>query len=107
MTVLVANGTSVTDAAAYFTQELKAQGWNMQPAEDTTSSVAATAVYYAPGQQQQATAVAAALGVGAGAVQAFSSAAPVPNMTGLDVVVVVGPDLASKMSPTTTTTASS
>ncbi len=62
--------------------------------QNTTSAASTTSVYYAPAQQQAALLVASELGVPATAVQLLTAAAPVANATGLDVVVVIGPDLA-------------
>ena len=52
-------------------------------------------VYYAAGQQAAAQAIATAIGVKPTQVQPLTTAAPVAGVTGTDVVVVVGQDLAS------------
>ncbi len=54
------------------------------------------------GQQQAAVLVASELGVQMTAVQPLGSAVPVANATGLDVVVVIGSDLAGSGFPATT-----
>ncbi len=94
--VLVANGTTVNNAAANYSQALSAQGWNTLPPVDTTSTVAASAVYYAQGQQAAAQEVAQTLGLTASAVKPLTTSVPVSSTTGADVVVVIGPDLANK-----------
>ena len=100
--VLVANGTSESNAAGHFTQKLQQQGWNVGTPQNTTSAASATTIYYAPSQQQAATLVASELGVPTTAVQPLSPAVPVANSTGLAVIVVIGPDLAGNGFPATT-----
>jgi len=97
VSVLVANGTTTPNAAGDFTKELQGQGWNMQPAADTTTPVSASAVYYAPGQQAAAATIAAGLGLKPTAVQPLTTSVPVSGTTGSDVVVVIGPDLAANL----------
>lgn len=98
--VLVANGTTVPNAATNFTTQLQAQGWQTLPPVDATSSVSSSGVYYAAGKQAAAAAVAAAVGAKPTAVQALTSSLPVSSVAGADVVVVLGPDLATH-APTT------
>ena len=102
--VLVANGTSENNAAAHFTQQLQSQGWSTVTPTNATSSASATGVYYMPGQQAPATAIASSLGVATSAVQPFTASVPVPPTPGVNVVVVIGPDLAGHGFPATTTT---
>jgi hypothetical protein len=104
VSVLVANGTSATGVAAYYTNVLQRQGWKTQTPTDTTSPVTASTVYYAAGQKADAESIATELGLPATAVQPLTSAVPVPGATGVDVVVVAGADLAQAMSTTTSTT---
>lgn len=96
VTVIVSNGTATNGAASHFTQILQADGWSTLTPVNTTSPASATAVYYAPNQRVPATRVATALGVRATAVQPLTTSTPVPGATGVDVVVVIGPDLASR-----------
>jgi hypothetical protein len=70
--------------------------------KNTTSATSTTTVYYAPSQQQAAVLVASELGVQMTAVQPMGSTVPVANATGLDVVVVIGSDLAGNGFPATT-----
>lgn len=96
VTVIVSNGTTTSGAAAHFTRMLQTDGWSTSAPVNTTAPVSATAVYYAAGQRLPATRVAAALGARAAAVQPFTKSTPVPGAAGVDVVVVIGPDLASR-----------
>lgn len=69
---------------------------------NATATASTTTVYFAPSQQQAAVLVASELGVPTTAVQPLSSGVPVTNTAGLDVVVVIGSDLAGKGFPATT-----
>jgi LytR cell envelope-related transcriptional attenuator len=100
--VLVVNGTLQPNAAGHYTQVLKQQGWSMSPPTNATSQVTKTTIYYVPNQLASAQAIASELGVSALAVQPMTSAVPVPSTTGLDVAVVIGPDLAGQGFPPTT-----
>jgi hypothetical protein len=100
--VLVANGTQQPNAAAHFTQQLQQQGWNVAVPKNTTSAASTTTIYYGPGWQPSAVLIASGLGVPATAVQAMSGTTPLANITGLDVVVVIGSDLAGNGFPATT-----
>jgi len=101
--ILVANGTQEPNAASHFAQQLQEQGWNIAVPQNTTSAVSSTTIYYASSQQQQAALlVASELRVPITAVQLLSAAVPVANPTGIDVVVVIGSDLAGSGFPATT-----
>ena len=100
--MLVANGTQEPNAAGHFAQQLQQQGWNVSVPKNTTSAASSTTIYYAPSQQQAASLIASELGVPTTAVQSMSAGVPVANPTGLDVVVVIGPDLAGNGFPATT-----
>jgi hypothetical protein len=100
--VLVANGTKEPNASAHFTQQLKQGGWTVSTPQNATSTVSTTTIYYAPLQQQAATLIASDIGAPAAAVQPLSAAIPVATATGLDVVVVIGSDLAGNGFPATT-----
>ena len=103
--VVVANGSNVSGAAGSISTQLQAAGWQILPAENATSNVSASVVYYVAGLQPSAAAIAKFLGVPASGVQPLTSAAPVGAVGTAQVVVVVGPDVASKIGqPTTTTT---
>lgn len=95
VSVVVANATSTNGLAGHYTTVLQGDGWKMQPAANATTSEATSAVYYAAGQQAAAQEVAAAIGVKPQQVLPLSSATPVSGATGVDVVVVIGQDLAA------------
>ena len=99
-TVVVANGTSVNGLAAHYSTVIGAGGWTMKTPIDAATSVPTSAVYYAAGQQQQAGAIATSIGIKPAQVLPITTATPVTGATGIDVVVVIGVDLAT----TTTTT---
>ncbi|HWE70308.1 MAG TPA: LytR C-terminal domain-containing protein [Acidimicrobiales bacterium] len=102
--VVVANGSNVTGAAGSISTRLQSAGWQVLPAENATSNVTASVVYYVAGFQPSAAAIAQLLGVPTSGIQPLTSAAPVGAVGAADVVVVVGPDVASKIGTTTTTT---
>jgi LytR cell envelope-related transcriptional attenuator len=104
VSVVVANATSTNGLAAHYSTQLGSAGWNMKTPVDANTSEATSAVYYAAGQQQAAQEVAAAIGVKPAQVQPLTTSVPVTGVTGTDVVVVIGQDLASS---TTATTAAS
>lgn len=104
VTVLVANGTSVAGLAEHYTQVLTQQGWNGQTPVDVNggADVPTSTVYYAQGQKGNAEAVADELGLKLSAVAPLTASVPVTGAAGMDVVVVVGADLAAAASTTTT-----
>ncbi len=100
--VLVANGTQEPNTAAHFSQILQQQGWNTQTPTNSTAPAATTTVYYAVFWQQSAMQIATELGVPTTAVQPLTASVPVASTTGIDVVVVIGSDLAGNGFPATT-----
>lgn len=105
--VVVANGSNVAGAAGSISTEIRSKGWQVLPAENATANVAVSNVYYLSGAEPSATAVAAIVGIPSSAVQPFTSSVPVGVVGTAQVVVVVGPDVASKIgtaSATSTTT---
>ena len=62
-TVVVANATTVNGLAAHYSTVIGAGGWTMQTPLDASTSEATSAVYYAPGQQEQAASIATTIGV--------------------------------------------
>lgn len=101
-TVVVANATTVNGLAAHFSTVIGAGGWTMQTPLDASTSEPTSAVYYAPGQQEQAASIATTIGVKPAQVLPISAATPLSSTTGIDVVVVIGSDLAGSASTTTT-----
>jgi hypothetical protein len=67
----------------------------MQTPLDASTTEATSAVYYAAGQQQAAASIATTIGVKPSQVLPLTTAAPVESATGIDVVVVIGQDLAN------------
>ncbi len=104
VSVVVANATSTNGLAAHYTTVIGAGGWMMKTPIDAATSEATSAVYYAPGFQPEAATIASSIGVKATQVLPVSSATPVSTTSGVDVIAVIGQDLASS---STTTTASS
>jgi len=100
--ILVANGTQEPNAGAHYAQQLKQQGWTVSIPQNATSAASTTTIYYVPSQQPAAALVASELGVPSTAIQPLTTAAPVANVAGLDIVVVLGPDLAGHGYPATT-----
>lgn len=92
--VLVANGSDVNGAAGAQTDALEALGYvTADPAN--AEKVPSTVVYYTVGFQAEAEALAEAIGAGPDSVNQLPTPAPVPDMQLSNVLVVVGPDLAT------------
>jgi len=100
--VLVANASGKSGAAASITNELQVAGWNVQAPINATANVSTSSVYYVAGQKAAATGVATTLHLPASAVLPYTTAAPVSTIGTAEVLVVVAPDLASGLTPTTT-----
>lgn len=95
VSVVVANATNTNGLAAHFSTVIGAGGWKMGTPIDASTTQATSTVYYAAGQQAAAQSIANTIGVKSTQVQPLTTAAPVAGVTGTDVVVVVGQDLAS------------
>jgi hypothetical protein len=104
VSVLVANGSNVSGAAGTTSTQLQAGGWKLLPPVNASSNVTASVVYYVAGYQPSAVVIAKSLGLTTTAVQPLTSSAPVGAVGSADVVVVVGPDVASRGSSSATTT---
>lgn len=100
VSVVVANATQTNALAAHYSSVLTAQGWKVGTPADATTSEATSSVYYAAGEQGPAGIIATELGIKPTAVLPLTTAVPVANTSGTDVVVVIGSDLV----PQTTTT---
>jgi hypothetical protein len=68
----------------------------VRPPVDATTTEGTSTVYYAAGQQESAAAIAVALGLKPAAVQPLTASVPVTSASGIDVVVIIGPDLAAQ-----------
>lgn len=95
VSVVVANATTTSGLAAHYSTIIGAAGYNMQTPTNATTNVPNSVVYYAAGQQAAAQSIAATIGVKPAQVQPLTTSVPVPGVTGTDVVVVVGQDLAT------------
>jgi hypothetical protein len=95
VSVVVANATSTNGLAAHFSNVIGAGGWKMGTPIDASTKESTSAVYYASGQQAAATSIATTIGVKPTQVMPLTTAAPVNGVTGTDVVVVIGQDLAA------------
>jgi hypothetical protein len=98
ITVVVANATSASGLAGHYTAVLAGQGWSMKTAADASTTVSTSVVYYAAGEQPAAAAIATSLGLQPTAVQPLTAQVPVPNVAGIDVVVLAGADLVTAAS---------
>jgi hypothetical protein len=95
VSVVVANATNTNGLAAHFSNVIGAGGWKMGTPIDASTTEATSTVYYAAGQQAAAESIANTIGVKPAQVQPLTTAAPIAGVTGTDVVVVIGQDLAS------------
>ncbi len=102
--VAVFNGSDVNGAAAAISTQLKPGGWHLLTPEDASTTVSSSTVYYLAGFESQAHAVASSLGLPASAVSPYTTAAPISSIGTAEVAVVVGPDLADKITAAATTT---
>jgi len=93
--VQVANGSTTAGVASAITSTLQAQGWDTLPAVNATSQVTASEVFYAPDRKSYALEIASQLHLKSSVVVPLTASVPVPGAAGDDVVVIVGPDLAS------------
>ncbi len=100
---VVANGTSVNGAAGRVGATLHAAGYDVLATTNASSKASSSQVYYVPGYAEEAGLVATRLGLSPNTVQSLPSPPPVSDTGGADVVVVIGPDLASGSSPSRTT----
>jgi hypothetical protein len=91
----VANATSTTGLAAHYSSVIGAGGWSMKTPINATTTEATSAVYYATGQSGPAMLIANMIGVKPQQVLPLTTATPVSGVTGTDVVVVIGQDLAA------------
>ena len=103
--VLVANASGVTGAAAAVTAELQPGGWDLLTPVNASADITSSRVYYVAGQQQSAETIAASLHLAPSAVLPYTTAAPITTIGTAEVLVAVGPDLATGSATTTTTAA--
>lgn len=96
VTVLVANGSGVAGAAGAFTEQIGASGYVTATPTNLTGGgrTDASVVYFTEGFEAEAAALAGTLSP-VPVVQALPEPAPVDDLRGAAVLLVVGPDLAT------------
>lgn len=104
--VIAVNGAGVNGAGAKATDALREAGFNVL-APLTGTRGATTAVFHAAGFEREGAAVATALAVPTTAAQALGTPPPVADIRGADVVVVVGADLANRLTATSSSSSTS
>ena len=104
--VFSANASGTKSGARQVADALEAKGFVGVQVGNAPSAVT-SAVYFTPGAEAQAALVAVSLGLDASVVQPMPSPAPVADLKGATVLVVIGTDgkLASPAATTTTTAA--
>ena len=102
--VLVANATTTNGVAGDVTRFLASKGFGTLTATNALVKVTASQIFTVGGATADVQAVATALNLPATAIEPAASAAPVSSTAGANVVVIVGPDLASRYGPGSTTT---
>jgi hypothetical protein len=93
--VLVANGSETTGAAGSTSEALAALGYVTGNPTNANDLVQQTVVFFEPGYQAEAEVLAEALGLETSAAQPIPTPAPVTDMQLSNVLVVVGPDIAT------------
>jgi hypothetical protein len=93
--VLVANASGVAGAAAAVSNQLHPGGWNLLPPVNATARLAASRIYYVAGFLAQANAIAGQLHLPASSVSPSTTADPITTIGTAEVLVAVGPDLAT------------
>ena len=90
--VQVANGTSISHLASYYTGTLQLQAWYVL-VPINGPQVAATVVYYQPGFKWAAVQIANTIRAPVTAVQPLNGAKPVAGAAGDNIIVIIGPNL--------------
>ncbi len=102
--VLVANGTSTAGLAGTVSTTLRGKGYNTLASTNANLKVASTSAYFQSGYEGDAAVLAGVLGLPPTAVQPMPATLPVASVTGVNILVVVGPDLSSGSKSTTSST---
>jgi hypothetical protein len=103
--VLVANATETNGVAGSVTNFLASKGFGTLTAVNALVKVTSSEIFTVGGATADTSVVASALDLPAVSIEPAASAAPVSSTTGANVVVIVGPDLATRFAPGATTTA--
>lgn len=98
--VLVANATRTEGAAGRVTEKLRLAGYNVVPPTDAPKEDASV-VHFGAGYEAEAQVVAQALELPPTSVQPLPEPAPISDLRGASVLVLVGPELANTPAPTT------
>lgn len=101
--VLVANASTTSGVAAKVTSRLQPVGYNLLRPGNTANRATTSSVAYQPGYQNEAQSVATSLSIPTSAVVAMPTPAPVTDLQGANVLVIVGMDLAATTSNQSTT----
>ncbi len=104
--VLAANATNVAGAAGRVSAGLRNVGYNVLAPTDAKPADA-SAVYFTPTFEREGQAVAQALQLPPTAVKPLPNPPPVADLRGANLLVVIGPDVASKATQGATTTTTS
>ena len=99
--VLPANGTGTAAAAGRTGDKLKAAGYNVLSATNTSKPVGSSSVEFKPGFEREARVLATLLALPDAVVEAMPTPPLVPDTRDADIVVIVGPDLAGKSTTVT------
>ncbi len=94
ITVSVLNTTSVTGLAGDKSDQLKAAGYNVDPAASLSPTRQNSVVEYQDGHEADAAAVAKELNLSASAIAPMEQEVASAGSSGADVIVVIGEDLA-------------
>jgi len=97
--VLVANATSTNGVAGAVTSFLASKGFATLTAVNALVKANATEVFTVGGATADVGPVTGALNLPPASIEPAAEAAPVASTTGADVVVIAGPDLASRFAP--------
>jgi hypothetical protein len=92
--VQVANGTTISQLAATYTQKLMTQDWDTLPPVNGPSEKK-TVIYYNTGYLAAAREVATTIKVSESAIQPLRGLTPVLNASGDDVIVILGRDVSA------------
>jgi hypothetical protein len=92
--VIVANGSPVSGAAGRTTEDLKTLGYVTGDPANAPSAVQTTQILFQVGYEAEAKALATQLGVAETAVAAMPTPAPVADLDGAVILVILGPDIA-------------
>lgn len=104
--VLAANGTDVQGAAGRVNQVLLAGKYNALSPTDASAKVQASSVYFNPGFDREAAVIAQLLVLPPTAAKPMPTPLPVKDLHSADILVMVGPELAGRLTATSSSTTS-